>query len=240
LQGFEYLAKEYDISNTKQSIYKAICTRDITKMGSFFSAIDDEVPTELCELMAFVISGDIDSLATMILHRIMIERQNAASEVTWDNVHKFDLNKDLDDEHDNLLDYLKVFISLIEGESFDLNDLKLIFGKCRINPSVASIFVGFSSIINRDYSNTIEMIKYQEFEGKYDTHLAEAIILLASKDWKIDHIKLIFENLIRNNNLYPYADPKEKVEEMIDDIEFDMIMDLVEATEGSVQDLGQV
>ena len=67
--GFDYIAKEYDISNTKSTIYKAICTRDYLMMDSLFHAIDEEVPYELCSTMSWILNGDIDSLRDLILYR---------------------------------------------------------------------------------------------------------------------------------------------------------------------------
>ena len=67
--GFDYVSKEYDISNTKSGIYKAICTRDHLIMDPLFHAIDEEVPFELCKNMAWILNGDIDMLRDLILYR---------------------------------------------------------------------------------------------------------------------------------------------------------------------------
>ncbi len=67
--GFDYIAKEYDISNTKSGIYKAICTRDYLTMGALFHAIDEEVPFELSTNMSWIMNGDIDMLRDLILYR---------------------------------------------------------------------------------------------------------------------------------------------------------------------------
>lgn len=67
--GFDFVAKEYDISNTKSTIYKAICTRDYLMMDPLFHAIDEEVPFELCSSMSWILNGDIDSLRDLILYR---------------------------------------------------------------------------------------------------------------------------------------------------------------------------
>jgi len=67
--GFDYVAKEYDISNTKSGIYKAICTKDYLMMGALFHAIDEEVPFELCTNMSWIMNGDIDMLRDLILYR---------------------------------------------------------------------------------------------------------------------------------------------------------------------------
>ena len=124
--GFDYITKEYDISNTKAGIYKAICTRDHLMMGPLFHAIDEEVPYELSNNIAWILNGDIDMLRDLILNRLHIETQNSRFKVTYDNVFKTDLPSDLEEEKQELGDYLKILFTLIEGESFDVQDLKKI------------------------------------------------------------------------------------------------------------------
>jgi len=67
--GFDYITKEYEISNTKSGIYKAICTRDYTMMDALFHAIDEEVPFELCTSISWILNGDIDSVRDLIINR---------------------------------------------------------------------------------------------------------------------------------------------------------------------------
>ena len=67
--GFDYIAKEYDISNTKSAIYKAVCTRDYLMMDALFHAIDEEVPFELCTSISWILNGDIDAVRDLIIHR---------------------------------------------------------------------------------------------------------------------------------------------------------------------------
>ena len=67
--GFDYVAKEYDISNTKSAIYKAVCTRDYSMMDALFHAIDEEVPFELCNTISLILNGDIDAVRDLIINR---------------------------------------------------------------------------------------------------------------------------------------------------------------------------
>ena len=55
-----------------------------------------------------------------------IETQDSKFKITYDNVYKVDLPKRLQSEKNDLGDYLKILFSLIEGESFDIDDLKSI------------------------------------------------------------------------------------------------------------------
>lgn len=67
--GFDYVTKEYDISNTKAGIYKAICTRDMLFMDPLFHAIDEEIPFELSTNIAWIVNGDIEMLRDLIMNR---------------------------------------------------------------------------------------------------------------------------------------------------------------------------
>ena len=67
--GFDYIAKEYDISNTKSAVYKAVCTRDYLMMDALFHAIDEEIPFELSTSISWILNGDIDAVRDLIIHR---------------------------------------------------------------------------------------------------------------------------------------------------------------------------
>ena len=62
----------------------------------------------------------------MTIFRLHIETQDRRLKITYDNVYKLDLPKELEEEKSDLGDYLKILFTLIEGESFDVHDLKSI------------------------------------------------------------------------------------------------------------------
>ena len=239
--GIDYLAKEYDISNAKASIYRSICTRDYMNMDPLFRAIDSEVPFELCKQISWVLNGDIDEFRDLLLNRIQIETHKTNFRLNYDNVYKVDFPPELERERADLGDYLKILFSLIEGESFDLQDLKKIIRLCGIDESIAHVFLGYNAILNKDFVNVTEMFEFDKFKNSInDPELIEAILGLASSRWNTDSLKLIIEKIIVSNNLYPQHNLPEIVDSLSEKIEFETVINLMEAIEGDMQSLGQI
>jgi len=95
-------------------------------MDALFNALDEEVPFKLSANMAQILNGDTDKLRDLLLYKCHIETQKSGADVTYDNVHKLKLPKELEEAKQSLGDHLKILFSLIEGESFDVKDLKKI------------------------------------------------------------------------------------------------------------------
>jgi hypothetical protein len=181
LDGFEYIAKEYEISNTKMNVYKSICTKDINQMDSFFEAIDEEVPFYLCNTIAWVTNGDIDILAGLIMDQIYIERDADGLDVTWENISKLQYPPDLQADHDNFVAYLKNLIGLISGESFHIDTMRIFFTECNVDPGVSNILIGYNAILNKKFAQVRELLEYREFIIHFQLGLVDAVINLASK-----------------------------------------------------------
>ena len=239
--GIDYLAKEYDISNAKASIYRAICTRDYMNMDPLFRAIDSEVPFELCKQISWVLNGDIDEFRDLLLNRIQIETHKTNFRLNYDNVYKVDFPPELENERADLGDYLKILFSLIEGESFDLGDLRKIIRLCGIDEDIAHVFLGYNAILNKDFVNVSQMFEFEKFKNSINnSELMDAVLGLASNRWNSESLKLIMENIIVSNNLYPQYNVSDVIEKISNQIEFETVINLIEAVEGDMQSLGQI
>ena len=69
--------------------------------------------------------------------------------------------------------------------------------------------------------------------------LVHSIIKLGSEKWKDDDVKDIMREIIYSQNLFTNDDPDEKVEQFANSVEFNLVKNVIRATEGDLQSLGQ-
>ena len=130
---------------------------------------------------------------------------------------------------------------MIEGESFDLGDLRKIIRLCGIDEDIAHVFLGYNAILNKDFVNVSQMFEFEKFKNSInDSELMDAVLGLASNRWNSESLKLIMENIIVSNNLYPQYNVSDVIEKISNQIEFETVINLIEAVEGDMQSLGQI
>ena len=239
--GFDYVAKEYDINNAKSSIYKAVCTRDYLQMDALFHAIDEEVPFELCTNLSWILNGDTDMLRDLILYRCHIEKGNTKFKITYDNVYKTDLPEEIEKEKQEMGDYLMVLFSLIEGESFDIGDLKKILHLCGVDEGMAFILAGFNALLNKDLVKVHDMFDFDQFNKEIDDiELVHAIIKIGSGKWDQESVEKVIKEIIISQNLYTHHNIDEKIKELVKSAEYKFIVNTLRGIDGDMQSLGQV
>ena len=106
---------------------------------------------------------------------------------------------------------------------------------------MAHILIGYNAILNKDFIHVHDLFDFQQFKDELDNmELVHAIIKLASNKWDKESLKTVMESIIVSKNLYATANVPEKIEQMSQSIEFETIINLVEAINGDMQSLGQV
>ena len=85
------------------------------------------------------------------------------------------------------------------------------------------------------------MFEFEKFKNSInDSELMDAVLGLASNRWNSESLKLIMENIIVSNNLYPQYNVSDVIEKISNQIEFETVINLIEAVEGDMQSLGQI
>ena len=67
--GFDYIAKQLDIPDTKSNIYKGIISLDLESITSLFDELNRDIPFDLQVLILNILKGDISALRDLIIKR---------------------------------------------------------------------------------------------------------------------------------------------------------------------------
>ena len=241
LDGFKYICKEYNISNSKSSIYKAICTADHDSMEPLFRASSDLIPFELSKKISSIIDGKIEELNNLVINRIQIQNNLHKMRINFQNVHKINLDERMLENRQELQNYMQNLFNLIEGEGFNLKTLKKILKSLGINPDLAHILFGFNALLNSDYRVVDQIFDYQLFKEKIDNEaLLDAVIKFVSGTWSNKTLEIILKNMILTHKFYENHDPELIVKELKHKVEFSMIKNIAKACEGNMVSCGKV
>ena len=67
--GFDFIARQLDIPNTKANIYKGLISSEIETISSLFDELSREIPYDLQVILLKILKGDVDSLRDLILRK---------------------------------------------------------------------------------------------------------------------------------------------------------------------------
>ena len=100
---------------------------------------------------------------------------------------------------------------------------------------------GFNALLNKDYVKVHELFEFEQIKKEIDdVDLVHSVIKLGSGKWKEDDIQLIVREIIISQNLFTKDNINDKVAEIRKSNEFSVIANILRATEGDLQSLGQV
>ena len=105
---------------------------------------------------------------------------------------------------------------------------------------MAYILVGFNALLNKDFVKIHDMFDFDQFKKDIDDmELVHEVIKLGSGKWKHQSIVKIVREVIVSQNLYANYNIDEKIEEFSQSSELRLIKNIIRATKGDMQGLGQ-